>query len=282
MNNDDAAPAWANALLQRLQAVEQQLATTANTNNDPNVTVRNPGANFHPTEEMLAQYPFIQEDFFKRPLDDSQRRQFLFDCPKNAIRNYDPPKLNKVTISASAKHFDSALHNIQYRLSGLTRPLDWFLYQNLHGNINDTNIRQQGSDFAQAMHGLLSDLASYITTLRTDNLYKGLPNHLEAPSSQQEKFLVNTQDMLDHIKLQQSIQLATQRRSKKNKGPRSYTYQKQDYEKPAIEQAQRRSADNYNQHQSSSFTTINNGGSRPYQQSQQRDFHPRQSHQRTQ
>ncbi|KAG2223440.1 hypothetical protein INT45_001746 [Circinella minor] len=198
MNNDDATPAWTTALLQRLQAVEQQLATTVNINNDPNVTVRNPGADFHPTEEMLAQYPFIQEDFFKRPLDDSQRRQFLFDCPKNAVRNYDPLKLNKVTVSASAKHFDSALYNIQYRLSGLTRALDWFLYQNLHGNFNDANIRQQGSDFAQAMHELLSDLASYITTLRTDNFYKGLPNHLEAPGSHQENFLVSTQDMLDH------------------------------------------------------------------------------------
>ncbi|KAG2209028.1 hypothetical protein INT45_008137 [Circinella minor] len=133
------------------------------------------------------------------------------------------------------------------------------------------------------MHELLSDLASHITTLRTDNFYKGLPNHLEAPGSYQEIFLVNTQDMLDHIKLQQSIQLATQRRSKKNKGPRSSTFQKQDHEKPSSEQAQRRSADTNNkQHQSSSFTTVNNGGSRHHQQSQQWDFHPRQSHPRTQ
>ncbi|KAG2221096.1 hypothetical protein INT45_008617 [Circinella minor] len=174
---------------------------------------------------MLVQYPFIQENFFKRPLEDGQRRQFLFDCPKNSIRHYDPPKINKVNVSSSAKHYDSALYNIQYRLLGLTRPLDWFLYQTLHGNLDDTTIRQQSSDFAQAMHELLSDLASYITTLRTDNLYKDLPNHIEAPGSQQENFLVDTQDMLEHIKLQQSIQTVTQRKPKKNKGPQSYSFQ---------------------------------------------------------
>ena len=72
MNHDDATPEWANALLQRLHAVEQQLANTTTTNQDPNVTVRNPGADFTPTEQMLAQYPFLQENFFKRPLEDNQ------------------------------------------------------------------------------------------------------------------------------------------------------------------------------------------------------------------
>ncbi|KAG2222336.1 hypothetical protein INT45_009809 [Circinella minor] len=241
----------------RSEIVEQQLATTATLHQDPNVIVRNPGADFTSTKQMLVQYPFIQENFFKCPLEDVQHRQFLFDCPKNSIRNYDPPKINKVNVSSSAQHYDSALYNIQYRFSGLTRPLDWFLYQTLYGNLDDTTIRQQSSDFAQAMHKLLSDLASYLTTL------------------------LDTQDVLEHIKLQQSIQTVTQRKPKKNKGPRSHSFQKHDQDKQYTDHSQCRSAENTNYHSSSSHSMVNNGGLRPLQQSQQRDFHPRQSHLRS-
>ncbi|KAG2221603.1 hypothetical protein INT45_005177 [Circinella minor] len=86
------------------------------------------------------------------------------------------------------------------------------------------------------MHELLSDLASYFTTLRTDNLYKVLPNHIEAPGSQQENFVVDTQDILKHIKLQQSIQTITQRKPKKNKETRSHSFQKHDQDKQYTEQ----------------------------------------------
>ncbi|ORE00841.1 hypothetical protein BCV72DRAFT_237363, partial [Rhizopus microsporus var. microsporus] len=101
---------------------------------DPNVTIRAPGSDFIPSEPMLEQCPYIQEDFFKSPLPEADRRRFLFECPKNSLRNYDPPKLNKVRLSSTAKQHDTQLYNIQYRLSDITRPLDWYTYQLLHGN----------------------------------------------------------------------------------------------------------------------------------------------------
>ncbi|KAG2210430.1 hypothetical protein INT45_010941 [Circinella minor] len=212
MNNDDVAPEWAHARLQQLHAVEQQFATTATLHQDPNVTVRNPGADFTPTEQTLVQYPFIQENFFNVD-------NFFLIVPR--IRS---------TIMIPLRSIRA------YKTFGLV------LFQTLHGNLDDTTIRQQSSNFAQAMHELLSDLALYITTLHTDNLYKGLPNHIEAPGSH---------------------------------------FQKHDQDKQYTNHSQRHSAENTNYHSSSSHSMVNNGGLRPLQQSQQQDFHPRQSHKRS-
>ncbi|ORE08283.1 hypothetical protein BCV72DRAFT_194381, partial [Rhizopus microsporus var. microsporus] len=59
---------------------------------------------------LLECRPFIEEDFFRRPLPDTERRCFLFECPKNTIRAYDPPELNKVDLSGPARCFDTQLH----------------------------------------------------------------------------------------------------------------------------------------------------------------------------
>ncbi|KAI8876470.1 hypothetical protein K501DRAFT_199977, partial [Backusella circina FSU 941] len=48
----------------------------------------------------------------------------LFECPKNESRDYEPCKLNKVQMPSAAEQFDTHLHQIQHRLSGLACPLD--------------------------------------------------------------------------------------------------------------------------------------------------------------
>lgn len=163
---------------------------------------------------MLEEFSYIKEDFFNSSLSESERRRFLFDCLKNSLREYDPPKLNKVNLQSPYKHIDSTYYNLQYRISGLTRPLDWFTYQMLYCNWDHADLRQQAQDFTFAMHELLSDLASHITTLRTENMFKGLPNNVDPPAPSSDKFLVDTQVMLEHIKLQKSVQNATQKRPK--------------------------------------------------------------------
>lgn len=223
MDEDQQIPTWANVLLQRITSMEQSLQSSPLVNQDPNVVIRAPGSDFTPTENMLEHHPYLQQDFFKRPLDENARRRFLFDCPKNSLRNYDPPKLNKVHLNASSKQMDAQLSNIQYRLSGITRPLDWFTYQLHHGEWTQEQLKKQSMDLTHAIHELLSDLASHITTLRTDNMFRGLPSNIEPPAPPTDNFLVETQVMLDHIKLQQSVQNATQQRRNNNKrinGPR--------------------------------------------------------------
>ncbi|KAI8876094.1 hypothetical protein K501DRAFT_148180, partial [Backusella circina FSU 941] len=59
---------------------------------------------------LLERCPFIEQDFFRRPLLEADRRPFLFECPKNNSRDYEPPKLNKVQMSSSAKQVGSNLH----------------------------------------------------------------------------------------------------------------------------------------------------------------------------
>ncbi|RCH86809.1 hypothetical protein CU097_008901 [Rhizopus azygosporus] len=61
---------------------------------------------------------------------------------------------NDVNLSGPARRFDTQFHDVQYCLSGLTRPIDcqWDL---------DTT-RQRSLEFAKTIHELLSDLASYI------------------------------------------------------------------------------------------------------------------------
>ncbi|EIE87970.1 hypothetical protein RO3G_12681 [Rhizopus delemar RA 99-880] len=59
---------------------------------------------------MVQQHPHITEDFFRRPLDDSQCRRYLFECPKNTLRQYDPPKLNAVQLNQQAKLMDTQLY----------------------------------------------------------------------------------------------------------------------------------------------------------------------------
>ena len=45
-------------------------------------------------------------------------------------QHYEPPEINNVNLSTAYKQFDSShLHQIQYQISGLTRPLDRLTYQ---------------------------------------------------------------------------------------------------------------------------------------------------------
>ncbi|CEG81014.1 hypothetical protein RMATCC62417_15264 [Rhizopus microsporus] len=107
----------------RLSSLEAKFASSPFLQEDPNMVVQSPGADFTPSVP-LEHYPLIEEYFFRRPLPDTECRRFLFECPKNTIRSYDPPELNKVNLSGPARRFDIQLHDIQYRLSGLTRPID--------------------------------------------------------------------------------------------------------------------------------------------------------------
>jgi hypothetical protein len=67
-----------------------------------------------------------------------------------------------------------------------------------------------------AIHELLSDLASHITTQRTDNMFRNISNQLDALSID-NNYLLDPKEMVDHIKLQQSVQQATMCRRNNNK-----------------------------------------------------------------
>ncbi|CAO3654316.1 unnamed protein product [Cunninghamella echinulata] len=216
-NSKEQTPDWAINLLQRIEQLEASSSSNYPFHNeDPNVQIRFPGADFTPTAEMLQQCPYIQKDFFRHTLLDTDRRRFIFDCPKNTLRTYEPPKSIKVSQSTQAKIINNHLYDIQYRLSGITRPLDWFTYQLLYNNWTPEQQQQHTLDFLANIDALLSDLASHLTTLRQENVCKGLPTKVSPPSAD-DNLLMDPKELADHIKLQQSIQQTTNKKFMRNK-----------------------------------------------------------------
>ncbi|ORY91031.1 hypothetical protein BCR43DRAFT_413979, partial [Syncephalastrum racemosum] len=139
-------------------------------------------------------------------LDDSDRRKFLFDCPKNSVCQYEPPTLNRLpSMGEAARKADQQLRDVQYRLSGLTRPLDWFAYQSTHGHWDPEQFRAHTQSLVRNTRALLADVASYITDLRVAGLLAGAEAQRSA-----DNLLVPADELLEQLKLARSFQEVTQ------------------------------------------------------------------------
>ncbi|KAF7732071.1 hypothetical protein EC973_006326 [Apophysomyces ossiformis] len=128
-------PEWAAALLERVAALESRPfpgpVTAGPALDDPFITERSPETDFQPYPAFEQALPGFNKDYFCNPLPQVERRRFLSNCPRNVAREYHPPTLNNVNISPAARRMDHQLSEIQFRLSGLTRPLDYFLHKTL-------------------------------------------------------------------------------------------------------------------------------------------------------
>jgi hypothetical protein len=200
-------PAWAQAILDRLAALEGNPATEPidvdSTDEDPAVVPRSPDLDFHPYDDFRKALPSMDKDFFRNPLSEADRRRYLSQCPRNMERNYQPPVLNQVSISNSAKRMDSQLADIQYRLSGITRPLDFLLHKSITaGPPNHEDVVH----FVRSVHELLSDTASYVTQIRMDNMFKSAGIRGQAPrlAPTQATPLMEPKELLEHANLAKS------------------------------------------------------------------------------
>ncbi|OMJ18834.1 hypothetical protein AYI69_g6860 [Smittium culicis] len=111
--------------------------------------------------------PGISQDFLRLPITDSERIKFLGCCPRNTGMVYDPPSLNGMGLSSEFKKEDSKLQDIQYRISGITRPIDYFV-QNLLQDQSSLNTAI-AIEFSGLIKILLSDLASQISQVKMDS-----------------------------------------------------------------------------------------------------------------
>ncbi|KAL0077622.1 hypothetical protein F4703DRAFT_1721512, partial [Phycomyces blakesleeanus] len=99
-------------------------------------------------------------------LDEENRRQFLRSCPRNILRKYMPPSFDLSHFGTNTRQTDLRLFAIQARIAEITRPIDWFV----DGVISQKSVSlEQALDFAQCIHELLSQTATYITKMRLDN-----------------------------------------------------------------------------------------------------------------
>ncbi|KAI8137543.1 hypothetical protein BJV82DRAFT_661218 [Fennellomyces sp. T-0311] len=205
-------PQWALALVRRIEALE-----THTRSDDPNVEARPPDTEFTPYPAFSEALPGWEKDFFRHPLPELAQRRFLADFPRNTARNYNPPVLNNVNVNKSAKRTDHQLSEIQFRLSGITRPLDNFVHKALQSN---GPHQQQAIDFANVVHELLVDTASFITQLRVDNMFMAANIRGQAPrlGSSTTSPLLEPKDMVEYVKLAQAVQQTGQRHPRNRSG----------------------------------------------------------------
>ncbi|OMH81245.1 hypothetical protein AX774_g5304 [Zancudomyces culisetae] len=71
----------------------------------------------------------IHNDIFRSILSDTKRKEFLGFCPRNEAIEYTLPFLTETGLNQSAKKVDSTLYDLQYMLSGITRPIDYVIHQ---------------------------------------------------------------------------------------------------------------------------------------------------------
>ncbi|OMH80100.1 hypothetical protein AX774_g6470, partial [Zancudomyces culisetae] len=115
------------------------------------------------------------KNFFWTPLADIERKKFYAAIPRNSGMDYEPPEEN-IKLSGDNKRTDAMLYDIQYRLSAVTRPLDYFMHEAIRdgGAVSAEKL----SVFINSIRVLHADVASNITQQRIKLSYKapGVPS----------------------------------------------------------------------------------------------------------
>ncbi|PVU90989.1 hypothetical protein BB561_004615 [Smittium simulii] len=224
--NSNNPPAWAQEMLFRLTQLELQNSSNSRSesndivaediDHDNYVVERPPAKDLILYQELSSAIPSITNDFFRSPITDMERRRFLGTCPRNEGMVYDPPILNEIGLSADFKKGDNRLYDIQYKLSGLTRPIDYFV----HSTIQDPRALTPDTaiEFANLMRMLLSDLATHVTQMRMDDAYKAskIPGKAPQVLHSNSKPLFEPKELVEHVTSMQAMQKSVSKNQNKN------------------------------------------------------------------
>ncbi|CAO3621628.1 unnamed protein product [Mucor hiemalis] len=191
---------------------------------NPYLTTRPAAVELQPYDGFYRVLPDARNDFFRSPLSETERRSFLSRCPSNNDRKYRPPSLQRsIQVGNLTRRFDNQMADLQYRLSGITRPIDLMAHNLAQG---EAPTIEDAGKFIRTIHSLLSDVASHITQLRSDSICKdaGLPTvQLDTGSDEDDNDnLLDTTRILEQAKLAKALQDAQPkgRLSRKKKGKR--------------------------------------------------------------
>ncbi|OMJ15186.1 hypothetical protein AYI70_g7430 [Smittium culicis] len=121
------------------------------------------------TETLLS----IEEDFFRTPLTEEERKIAIHSCPETSSVNYIPPPLND-SASSAVKKADSVIYGIQLSLAQATRPVDYCVHRRIQQAPRINTALDIEDTFASTMRDLLADIGATVTQDRLDNLHKGL------------------------------------------------------------------------------------------------------------
>ncbi|OMJ19138.1 hypothetical protein AYI70_g4922 [Smittium culicis] len=156
---------------------------------DPHVKTRISVTDLTSCPALTEALPSIEEDFFRSPLTEEERKIAVHSCPRTSSMNYTPPPLND-TASSTVKKTDSTLYGIQLALAQATRPIDYYFHRRIQENPGMDTAEDTEILFASTMRALLADIAAIVTQARLDNLHKGPDLHgkpTQLPRSQQLK-----------------------------------------------------------------------------------------------
>ena len=210
-------PALLHELVQRIAALESQPSSGSpnhpshidhdamESDDDLHVTEQAPTTVLTPYPAFVEAMPSMANDFFQTILDDDTRRSFLHQCPRNTARQYQPPPLNDIELSERAKQVDRQLRAVQYRLSGITRPIDLFVHDILRTNAVSVHTALR---FVNTIHSLLADAVSVVTQTRTDSVCRaaGLASAPVCdPSQPANRPLLDTACVLEQTQLAQTL-----------------------------------------------------------------------------
>ncbi|KAI7846968.1 hypothetical protein BDC45DRAFT_576372 [Circinella umbellata] len=173
---------------------------------DEFLTEQAPNTLLQPYPALVEAIPGMAKDFVRQIMDEDTRCSFLHECPCNTGRQYAPPPLNQgLGLTPRTQQLDRQLRLVQYRLSGITRPIDLFAHDTIRGHQVDGPT---ALCFANTIHMLLSDVASLITNIRTEFVCKetGLSSSpITAPGHLPNNPLLDTSQVLEQTKLTQAL-----------------------------------------------------------------------------
>ncbi|PVU88615.1 hypothetical protein BB561_005757 [Smittium simulii] len=122
--------------------------------------------------EFREAIPSMENDFFRSPFTEKERKEIIYSCPRTSSINYSPPPINK-----------AVSENIR-------RPAPFFITSKRH-----EDFLIEGLD---VMRLVLADLASTVTQARLKNIHNGLDLPGKAPQlSGQEINLRRSQKELE-------------------------------------------------------------------------------------
>ncbi|OMJ13946.1 hypothetical protein AYI70_g8196 [Smittium culicis] len=122
---------------------------------DSYVTTRILVTNLTVYPELFEALSSIEEDFFRTPITEEERKIAIHSCPE--------------TSSA-----DSVIYGIQLSLAQATRPIDYCVHRRIQQAPRINTTLDIEDTFASTMRDLLADIAATVTQDRLENLHKGL------------------------------------------------------------------------------------------------------------
>ncbi|PWA01876.1 hypothetical protein BB558_001992 [Smittium angustum] len=165
----------ANLIRELTKKVDELLIERANARDpeeDQHITARIPITDLNVYPELIEALPSIEEDFFRTPMTEEEKKEAIFTCPRTSAMNYQPPPLND-SASSAVKKADSILYGIQVALAQATRPIDYYVHRRIQEDPKPTEDDPHIA-LATTMRILLSDIAATVTQDRLDNLHKGM------------------------------------------------------------------------------------------------------------